>query len=183
MKTAPDPSQVRVDTHDERERGSPLGTDHRVLVCSIADKLQTIMNLSYDEGLLQSNSQEQEHTEIDTIIMRHINTVLAHEPESSFIERPMERDCRVAVMIPAYNESHQNILRSLSSLAGQEKVSISAFEVDIIVNNSRRDAEEKTAEFLANQQSLKLIHYINGKVDQIPEGLTEEQSEQIKIIR
>lgn len=116
-------------------------------------------------------------------ILEYLNTALKGEKPESFIARPMSQDCKVAVMIPAYNESASNVLRSLSSLAEQEEVDPSLFEVDLIVNNRKIDAEQNTPAFLANQESIRLIKYINGESQEIPEGLTTEQAEQIEKIK
>lgn len=116
-------------------------------------------------------------------ILEYLNTALKGEKPESFIARPMSQDCKVAVMIPAYNESASNVLRSLSSLAEQVEVDPSLFEVDLIVNNRKIDAEQNTPAFLANQESIRLIKYINGESQEIPEGLTTEQAEQIEEIK
>lgn len=116
-------------------------------------------------------------------ILEYLNTALKGEKPESFIARPMSQDCKVAVMVPAYNESASNILRSLSSLAEQEEVNPNLFEVDLVINNRKIDAEQNTPAFLANQESIRLIKYINGESQETPEGLTAEQAEQIEKIR
>jgi GT2 family glycosyltransferase len=116
-------------------------------------------------------------------ILEYLNSALKGEKPESFIARPMSQDCKVAIMIPAYNENASNILRSLSSLAEQEEVDPNLFEVDLVVNNRKVDAEQNTPAFLANQESIRLIKYINGESREIPEGLTTEQIEQVEKIR
>ena len=80
----------------------------------------------------------------------------------SAIARPMSPRCRVAVMIPVYNETISTVLRPLLSLAKQQRAAPEVFEVDVIVNNSRQEALEKNPAFFANQQILKFISYLNS---------------------
>jgi len=80
----------------------------------------------------------------------------------SAIARPMAKQCRVAVMIPVYNETIATVLRPLLSLARQEGAEPEIFEVDVIVNNSRKEALKNAPAFLANREVLEFISYLNS---------------------
>ena len=68
----------------------------------------------------------------------------------------MRPECRLAVLIPAYNETPETILRPLRSLAGQ-RVPKNIFEVVCVVNNSRQEAAERSPAFLQNQTTIKFL--------------------------
>ncbi|MDE2311665.1 MAG: glycosyltransferase family 2 protein [Patescibacteria group bacterium] len=70
------------------------------------------------------------------------------------------RGCRVAVIIPAYNETPRTLVRPLLSLAVQSGVVFDVFEVLVVVNNSRRQARRRSREFLANQRLLRWLESV-----------------------
>jgi hypothetical protein len=155
--------------------GQPLSEEsktkiHQNMVDSTIERAQK-ENENYDRLMAEKN------------ILEYLNRTLVSEKPESFISRPMNRDCKVAVMIPAYNESASDILSSLSSLAEQEEVDSSLFEIDLVVNNRRTDADQKSTAFLANQEAINLIKFINGESEDAPKNLTEEQIEQIEKIK
>ncbi|TSC90988.1 MAG: hypothetical protein CEN90_715 [Parcubacteria group bacterium Licking1014_17] len=155
--------------------GQPLSEEsrtkiHQNLVDSAIEQAQK-ENENYDRLVAEKN------------VLEYLNRSLAGEKPESFISRPMNQDCKVAVMIPAYNESASNILRSLSSLVEQEEVDSSLFEIDLVVNNRRTDADQKSAAFLTNQESINLIKFINGESEDAPKNLTEEKIKQIEKIK
>jgi hypothetical protein len=116
-------------------------------------------------------------------IFNYLERTLEGELVDSFISRPMNQDCKVAVMIPVYNENFSNILRSLSSLAEQKEVNPNLFEVDFIINNSRENAEKNDEIYLQNKESLSLIKFINGESQKAPQELTPEQLKQVERIK
>lgn len=85
-----------------------------------------------------------------------LEKLLAGEAGSK-ISTPMNSKCQAAVLIPVYDETPQMLLRPLLSLARQEGIQPEQFEIIVIVNNSRQEAEEKTPAFLANQKILKFL--------------------------
>jgi hypothetical protein len=94
-------------------------------------------------------------------LRRGIHRFMEEEHNSS-IKTPMSPQCRLAVMIPAYHESIGTILRPLLSLARQQDAAPELFEVVVIINNSRREAAARAPAFLANQEALEFIAYLNG---------------------
>ncbi|MFA6131585.1 MAG: glycosyltransferase family A protein [Patescibacteria group bacterium] len=134
-------------------------------------------------NLIMDQKKIFERLEAEKIILEYLNRTLANEKSESFISREMNKDCKVAVLIPVYNENTSNILRSLSSLSEQEAVDPKFFEIDLIVNNRQTDAKQKTKAFFSNQEAINLIKFINGESQEIPGGLTSEQLEQIEKIR
>src|SRR4051812_10867135 len=72
----------------------------------------------------------------------------------SVIKTQMAKDCGVAVLIPVYNEQISLLIRPLLSLAGQQGVNFSQFEVVLVINNSLNEALGKTEAFLFNQKVL-----------------------------
>jgi hypothetical protein len=115
-------------------------------------------------------------------INHYIDSRLEGE-DDSLIEQPMEPTCKVSIMIPAYNESADNILRSLTSLVSQEGVEPEQFETVIIVNNNESEAEHQSEAFLNNQETLALINFINGTLETPPEWLSSTQLEAIQRIK
>lgn len=126
---------------------------------------------------------ETEKSEKQKMILDYAENTLADESEQSFISRAMNQECKVAVMIPVYNESPSTLLRSLSSLSKQEGADPHTFEVDIVVNNKKQDAENNSDAFRANQESLALIRYINVEQTEMPQGLSEAEQKQIQTIK
>lgn len=116
-------------------------------------------------------------------VLEYLSRTLDGEKLESFIESPMNDACKVAILIPAYNESATNMLRSLTSLSKQGEIDPSLFEVDFIVNNRQIDAEQKTESFITNQESINLLKYINNDSENLPSGLSPEQISQIDKIK
>ena len=131
----------------------------------------------------QSENERFDALSIEKGILDYLSRTLDNEPLESYIESPMDSGCKVAVMIPVYDESHGNILRSLSSLAEQEDVGSDLFEVDFVVNNPKTDAESESEAFFANQESIKLLKYINGTSENTPDSLTKGQKSEIDKIK
>jgi hypothetical protein len=98
------------------------------------------------------------------------------------VNEPMDRSCKVAVLIPVYDENFNMILRPIYSLAGQRGVGFDEFEAVVIVNNSRAEAKNKNKAFVANQQAIKLIRYAQKLISKPPENLSGENLKQIKKI-
>jgi|GEM_PF-1492767 len=154
---------------------------------SLSDENGQMVN----EGLKKTPEQERpsdkkqafEHSVVERTILEYLNRTLSGEKLESFISREMNKDCKVAVIIPVYNESASNILRSLSSLSEQEGIDPKSFEIDLVVNNRQAEAEQETEAFLSNQASINLIKFINGESQEVPGGLTDEQIKQIEKIR
>lgn len=146
-------------------------------------KAQLDEKMQAELASLRGRFSEYKDKQVEKTALEYVSKVLEGESSKSYIERPMDKECKVAVMVPAYNETTSTILRSLSSLSIQEGINPNMFEVDVVVNNKKRDAQEQTDAFLANQETIKLIKFINGEGTTIPEGLTPEQIEQIEKIR
>lgn len=105
------------------------------------------------------------------------------------IREPMNPDCKVSVVIPAYGE-RDYILRPIESLANQEGAAPSEYELIVIVNNPpeqpEKSAKETDADFkrkiaqyqLAvreNQKTLGLIKFINGEDVEVEIGEHEKE--------
>ena len=131
----------------------------------------------------KKNNERFNQLSTEKTILEYLNKTLDGEKPESFIEKPMGKDCKVAVLVPAYNESISEIIRTISSLSEQEGADPSLFEVDFIINNKKIDAEQKSAAFLANQESINLIKFINGESQNVPEGLTAEQIKKVEDIK
>lgn len=81
----------------------------------------------------------------DTIIRSYAAKILSDENPKSFMSAPMKTECKMAIAIPAYDESPKNILRTLMSFAHQKGVDPDTYEVDYIFNNTAESAEQQTA--------------------------------------
>lgn len=116
-------------------------------------------------------------------------------PTEERIREPMNPRCEVCVVLPAYNE-REYILRPLVSLAKQEGVNPDQYEVIIVVNNPpnipKISEDETKDEYINrvklyndavenNQETLKLVRYING--EDITIILTEQEQEIITAIQ
>ncbi len=78
------------------------------------------------------------------------------------LKQQMHPECAVAVLIPIYNETLETLLFPLASLIRQ-KIDFEKFEVVCVVNNSRREAEEKTTAFIQNQRTIKFLEFLQNK--------------------
>jgi len=122
---------------------------------------------------------------------RSIRQFLAESlpPTEERIREPMNPKCEVSVVLPAYSE-RSYILRPIASLAKQKGVSIDQLELIIVVNNPpsvpQRDQFATEYDYTRrvelynqgigdNQETLKLVRYING--EDVPITLTEEEKE------
>ncbi len=83
----------------------------------------------------------------------------------STVEMPMLKTCRLAILIPVYNESPEMFLRPLESLVLQEKVSFLDFEVIFTVNNSRAEAAEQAESFRRNQVILLVCKFLSSSAE------------------
>ncbi len=114
-------------------------------------------------------------------IQTYLYSVLKGQ-ESSLIAEPMEKQCRVAVLAPVYEENFEVILQLLDSLAKQKNIKPKEFEMVLIINNSKKEAENKTHVFKTNQSAIKLIKFIK-KLGPAPKGLQRRQLETIRNIQ
>jgi hypothetical protein len=143
----------------------------------------------YEELINKLKSDKQNQTNVQSAVQIDINIFKQSAEEfmegerGSDIARPMAKQCRVAVMIPVYNETLLTVLRPLLSLARQKEIAPEIFEVDIIVNNSRKEALENAPAFLANREILKFIGYLNSsgqKTDPAWDADILKQAKEIK---
>ncbi|MEK7618396.1 MAG: glycosyltransferase family A protein [Patescibacteria group bacterium] len=77
--------------------------------------------------------------------------------QHTWIKPAMSPPCRLAVVVPIYDEPLEGLNKLLKSLAVQEQVFKTEFEVVAIVNNSHRQALEKSKEYLQNQLTIKFL--------------------------
>jgi len=110
-----------------------------------------------------------------------LRNILANEG-SSIIKEPMDGSCRAAVVIPAYNEGIDTLLRPLHSLSKQTGVRPEEFEVLVVVNNRREEAEQRTEAFRTNQDIIEFVRCLRGPAS-LPQGLREDQKEKINDIK
>jgi len=97
------------------------------------------------------------------------------------IAEPMNTNCEVSVVIPAYGE-RRYILTVLKSLAEQNGVSPSLYETIVIVNNPEVEPQRLNYEAIeSNQETLKLINFINGADIEI--NLSEDELEKVNLIK
>ncbi|MFA5991734.1 MAG: glycosyltransferase family A protein [Candidatus Doudnabacteria bacterium] len=95
----------------------------------------------------------------------------------------MLKTCKLAVLIPIFNETSEMILRPLESLAEQEGVGFQNFEVVFIVNNSKAEALNKAPAFLVNQQALQILRFVGDPDATALPGEAEVHRERLKKIR
>lgn len=88
-------------------------------------------------------------------------------------------DLSLIVVIPVFNESLDVVLMPLLSLSRQTGVSRNDFEILVIVNNSRRQARERSPEFLQNQKIISFFKFLNGEISEPPFLLTDNQRRQV----
>ncbi|KKT86700.1 MAG: hypothetical protein UW86_C0024G0001 [Microgenomates group bacterium GW2011_GWA1_Microgenomates_45_10] len=111
------------------------------------------------------------------------------------IKEPMNPNCEVCVVLPAYSE-RKYILRPIASLAKQRGVNFDQFELIFVVNNPpsvpERDPLGMEYDYTRrvelynegigdNQETLKLIRYIRG--ENVDVALTEEEKEIIAEVK
>lgn len=89
----------------------------------------------------------------------------------------MGSGCKVAVLIPVYDEPVGLLLNVLLSLAAQKNVLKKDYEIFVVVNNNRRQAKESSPEFLQNQKTLQFIAYLNCEIPVCPFDLNREQQQ------
>lgn len=98
-----------------------------------------------------------------------------------YIQTPMHQDCRICVIIPAYDEPFSfhidgqrdpedigtGILRLLTGLSAQAvHLPKEQFEILIVINNSQDQAQKKSKEFLRNEYLYHaLVSLSEGKID------------------
>jgi hypothetical protein len=80
----------------------------------------------------------------------------------------MDKECKVAVLVPVYDEQPELILRCLASLASQNGVRPQDYEIVINVNNKKSEARQSSAAYLTNQKVLKVLEYLAGKTSEDP---------------
>lgn len=69
----------------------------------------------------------------------------------------MHPECKLAFIIPVFNEDIKTVLIPLKSLSSQVGVAREDFEVVFIVSNNKRHAIKRTAEFLQNQKTIAFL--------------------------
>jgi hypothetical protein len=120
-------------------------------------------------------------------LRQKINELILQEKQP-FIHQAMHPSCRVAVLLPAYDESVKTLLRPLLSLARQEKAAKEEFEVVVIANNNKKEALDLSPAYLLNQRVLEFLRFLEdgksageGKIN-APDFTAEENSaiEEIK---
>ena len=82
--------------------------------------------------------------------------------QHTWIKPAMSPSCRLAVVVPIYDEPLEGLNKLLKSLAVQEQVFKTEFEVVAIVNNSHRQALEKSKEYLQNQLTIKFLKSVKA---------------------
>jgi len=83
--------------------------------------------------------------------------------------------CRLVLAVPAYDEDAQTLLRLFLSAAEQKGAGKESFAVIVNVNNSRREAGEKSAAFLQNQRLLKLLRFLAAQSEPLPDNLSKSE--------
>lgn len=161
---------VQQDDGYNHERGQEGGRKMKERLSEVEEELASSQN---NDEILDKLKIEKEKLERD-IIENYIEESLSGE-EGSFIEKPMKKECRVAIMIPVHNEDIETILQPLDSLADQKGVSLESFEVDFIVNNSKKEAEEEQEAFLKNQKIIDFIKSITRQSSVMLEDLPEKK--------
>lgn len=132
-------------------------------------------NLKKNGHVGQAESFASELTEIQRKqVDRYLEEELVAEER---VQKPMNPNCKVSVVIPSYGERGY-ILRPIESLANQEGVETNEYELIVVVNNPSespaKSAKETNADFerkivqyqsaiRENQETLKLIKFINGE--------------------
>ena len=91
-------------------------------------------------------------------------------PKNRYLLSAMSPRCRVAVLLPAYNEDAATLVRPLLSLARQNIGDMEKFEAVVVVNNSRREAETTSPVFLQNQRILEFLRFLRDGGQQ-PAGM------------
>lgn len=102
-----------------------------------------------------------------------IKKLLAQEGKS-VAPAVMSPLCKAAVLVPAYMEDIATLLRPLLSLARQQEAGIEEFEVVVIVNNNRREAQDKSPAYLANQRILKFLRFLSEGQKVSPDFTNQE---------
>lgn len=95
----------------------------------------------------------------------------------------MNRDCKVAVLIPVFNESLDMLLRPLLSLARQTRVRSKDFKVAFVVSNNRKKALDRSTEFLQNRKAVAFLRFLNSKKRKCPFSLSLGQERGVLEIR
>lgn len=143
---------------------------------AIQTNIQTVGSAVHN-ALKDTNEPETEKTEEtkEAQITQYLKTDLPETEER--IKTPMNPNCEVSVVIPAYGE-WDYVLRPLESLAKQKGVTTDQYEVIIVVNNPAdppTQHEDESPSFhakklahynqavLENQKTIDLIRYINGE--------------------
>ncbi len=75
----------------------------------------------------------------------------------------MLKTCKLAVIIPIFDETPGMLLRPLQSLVRQKGVEFQDFEAVFAINNAKADAVNKSPAFFANQQTIKILNYLSGQ--------------------
>ncbi len=145
----------------------------------------------------KENGAEKAKVEKEKVEKEKIEQYLKEDlPESEErIKEPMDPNCEVSVVIPAYGE-RDYIFRSLESLADQKGVNPNQYEAIIVVNNlenePKKTARETDSDYKRtlehyhraleeNQKTLKLIRFING--ENVEVELTDYEKQVIEKIK
>jgi GT2 family glycosyltransferase len=135
---------------------------------------------------------------MDTYNYPEIDKYLAENLPASEerIPVPMNPACEVCVVIPAYDE-REYILLPLESLSRQDNVTANQYEVIVVVNNppplpglppqDRQRNQEKWERHRQvmknNRETLELIRYIKGAVDNLDPPLSAKEAQMVRGIK
>lgn len=112
------------------------------------------------------------------------------------IKEPMNKECEVSIVIPAYGE-REAIFRPIESLTRQKGISRDSFEAIFVINNPGKAPEQEDFKgtdndykrkfelyhksLAENQECLKIIRHING--ENIDVALSVEEKEIVEKIK
>lgn len=100
------------------------------------------------------------------------------------IETPQDKNCKLAVVVPVYNEQSRRILKQMESIISQTGINPDEFEALYVVNNSPDDGSEKSKQTIAaNQEILNLPIWKNRETDTDLSQLPEDKRKLYKEIR
>ncbi len=145
----------------------------------------------------EDSEQELDSIEIEESKRARVLNFLTENlpPTEERIAEPMNPNCEVCVVLPAYSERNY-VLRPIASLAKQKGVNVDQFELIVVVNNPpsvpERDEFKTENDYTRrvelynegvgnNQETLKLFRYIKG--EDIEVTLTEQEKETVAAIQ
>lgn len=79
------------------------------------------------------------------------------------IEAPMDSNCEICIVVPAYNEDPERVMRQIESLKRQKGVAPGSFEVIYVVNNDVvGDSDRSKAVLAVNARLLDFLRQDHG---------------------